>query len=356
MTDTYLARYHAGDREGVWEELRALGSGARDAATHADARAVAVETMRRARENVELLATRLRAMGFRFAYPDRVHVPPNAVLLARLDAIERAAGPLPLSIRAFYEEVGSVCFMGAHPRLAGYAGRTDPHELVEATSRALEASASGSSPTAPPRSPVPPEAREVLHALLGPSAGRAHETLGGAMSLGKELMRRVGELQEEAARLMHSGDAPSDRFLSHQRLADELERQMRARACAATAGHELASDPLVIWAPARDELEYYRDLGDPDAPDSLDEDGWNGRYTLEIAPDASLKSGYSGGACYQVGFPDAAADAPVRELGAPSFVGYLRECFRWGGFPGLAGMPDPPLEELAALTDGLHRI
>ena len=47
------------------------------------------------------------------------------------------------------------------------------------------------------------------------------------------------------------------------------------------------------------------------------------------------------------------ADAPVLELDAPSFVEYLRECCRWGGFLGLADRRDPPREELRRLTEGL---
>ncbi len=36
-----------------------------------------------------------------------------------------------------------------------------------------------------------------------------------------------------------------------------------------------------------------------------------------------------------------------------AFVEYLRTCFRWAGFPGLAQAPKPPLDEIAILTRSL---
>ena len=74
--------------------------------------AVARETMRRCRENVEELAERLRSMGYRFRNPDEAFVPPDADVLVQIAEIEERAGPLPLSLCAWYEIVGSVDFTG----------------------------------------------------------------------------------------------------------------------------------------------------------------------------------------------------------------------------------------------------
>lgn len=63
---TFLERYQAGDRAAVWDDLVALGEGVRHELYYADAAAVAAQTMRRARHNVELLIQRLDAMGYRF--------------------------------------------------------------------------------------------------------------------------------------------------------------------------------------------------------------------------------------------------------------------------------------------------
>jgi hypothetical protein len=66
---TFLDRYVAGDRVEVWNELAALGEAVRREPVQADAIAVAEETMRRPRHNIELLITRLAGMGYRFAAP-----------------------------------------------------------------------------------------------------------------------------------------------------------------------------------------------------------------------------------------------------------------------------------------------
>lgn len=51
----------------------------------------------------------------------------TAKLLAKVEKI--AGGPIPLSLRAWYEEVGSVSFMGAHPTL-NCGGPVAPDPLV----------------------------------------------------------------------------------------------------------------------------------------------------------------------------------------------------------------------------------
>ncbi|HTS27749.1 MAG TPA: hypothetical protein VMH81_17865 [Bryobacteraceae bacterium] len=66
---TYIDRYLAGERIEVWNELVALGEAVRRKPVQADAIAVAKETMRRARHNIEALITRLSSMGYRFAAP-----------------------------------------------------------------------------------------------------------------------------------------------------------------------------------------------------------------------------------------------------------------------------------------------
>src|SRR5258707_1642579 len=65
---TYLQRYVAGEHEQVWAELVALGAAAYDEPVHSDALAVARETMRRARANIETLIPRLQRLGYTFGY------------------------------------------------------------------------------------------------------------------------------------------------------------------------------------------------------------------------------------------------------------------------------------------------
>jgi hypothetical protein len=65
---TFLERRLAGEYEQVWAELQALGEAVREEPLYGDALAVARETMRRVRENLEMLIPRLVAVGYQFGY------------------------------------------------------------------------------------------------------------------------------------------------------------------------------------------------------------------------------------------------------------------------------------------------
>jgi len=64
-----LARYQQGEREQVWADLVSLGPQVRERPYLMDAQAVAQETMRRARHNVELIVERLRQLDYHFWDP-----------------------------------------------------------------------------------------------------------------------------------------------------------------------------------------------------------------------------------------------------------------------------------------------
>jgi hypothetical protein len=112
---TYLARYRAGDREQVWAELAALGGAVRQEPVLSDALAVARATMARAGENISQLVARLHDLGYQFDDPDEIVTPPGDGLIDPVAWLDRHAGPLPLSLRAWYEVVGAVNLMGHHP-------------------------------------------------------------------------------------------------------------------------------------------------------------------------------------------------------------------------------------------------
>jgi hypothetical protein len=110
-----LDEYRAGSRVGVWARLVAAGPALRDDPdAWREARAVARETMRRARANAERLQDALRANGYVFASRAPLRDPEPAAA-ARLDEVEERIGPLPLSLRAWVEEVGAVDLNGSHP-------------------------------------------------------------------------------------------------------------------------------------------------------------------------------------------------------------------------------------------------
>jgi hypothetical protein len=117
---TYLSRYLAGEHETVWAELTALGPAERDEPVWSDARAVARETMTRVRRNAEQLIASLRELGYEFRPETWMPQPlltPRLADLALIDELEdRVGGPLPLSVRAFYENVGPISLRGRHPQ------------------------------------------------------------------------------------------------------------------------------------------------------------------------------------------------------------------------------------------------
>jgi hypothetical protein len=58
------------------------------------------------------------------------HVPPNAQVSKQIARLEKVAGALPLSLRVFYEVVGSVEWIGSHPTLAPADSDICPDPLV----------------------------------------------------------------------------------------------------------------------------------------------------------------------------------------------------------------------------------
>ena len=117
MSD-WVERYVAGQQESVWHEVVALGPRASDPAVAPAVNALARETMRRALRNVETLTSLLPSIGWRFRFPISgppsdycVHARPGSDIQEKIVLLETLCGPLPASIRAWWEVVGTVCFM-----------------------------------------------------------------------------------------------------------------------------------------------------------------------------------------------------------------------------------------------------
>jgi hypothetical protein len=304
MMLTYLERYQNGECVRVWEELIALGEGIHQAPTYEDARAVARETMARARRNIETLYQRLKTIGYQFvaepsdnrrklensldqmreqfpqnplldsvfgnmlnnvellreqiaqfrdAHPETtprrasgVITPPPDDISQRIDAFEVIIGKLPLSVRAWGEMVGNVNFMGEHPGLAS---------------------------------------------------------------------------MEDAPFSTSSSDKPSEWY------GDPLCFRI-----------DLDADEAQV-------LIEYR-LDNP----PIDEN----TFEMVVGPDCIQKAGFSGGA-YSIVLPDARADTMLHGTDL-HFVAYLRESFLWGGFPGLKDDDDRDDDLITYLKDGLEPI
>ena len=118
-----LKRYLEGECEQVWAELTEMGEEVKSPSTIDDAWAVACETMRRTRSNVLAIRDRLTKIGYQFKQPDLVYCPPDEGAPAKIMAFETEWGALPLSLRAFYQIVGSVDFCQADAQLVPYMHR-----------------------------------------------------------------------------------------------------------------------------------------------------------------------------------------------------------------------------------------
>ncbi len=133
----FLDRYRQGECKQVWDELFAQREAIGREPLFTDASAVAHETMQRVRHNIEILIPRLRTLGYQFGESGEIeqlphwfqedpsstegksflpHVPPHPEMPHSLEQLTHTIGQLPLSLQAFYREVGGVNFMGTHPR------------------------------------------------------------------------------------------------------------------------------------------------------------------------------------------------------------------------------------------------
>lgn len=116
-------------------------------------------------------------------------------------------------------------------------------------------------------------------------------------------------------------------------------------------GEEILPDPLVFEYP----LKYFRSTFNSWSLD-VSEFGIEeiGEFLLEFAPDEYHKENISGGAPYSIKLPNSGIDTFVEnEWHKTAFVEYLRDCFHWGGFPGLCRASHPPYEQIRMLTQRL---
>ena len=291
---TYMQRYLHGEHEQVWSELRALGDAVRDEPLLGDARAVARETMRRAHHNIEVLIPRLQSLGYTFGYAwlaertherftpegiaelerdEPVYRPPLPDAVERIAELEALAGALPITLRAWYEVVGSVNFIGT----------------------------------------APPQWRDL-----------------GYQGYQGEAYKQFEQAHPRPTR---------EEWRQFEREHPEFRK--------ALAAEGIYLDPLTV-VPIEITI-LMSDFGDPD-----NDRAEPAQARVGIAPDWYHKYFISGGGPYFVTTPCLAADAPLEGMWfEATFVEYLRACFRWAGFPGLAHAPKPPLDDIATLTRDL---
>jgi hypothetical protein len=295
---TFLKRYRDGDCVAVWADLVALGEGVRHELYYADAVAVAAETMRRARHNVELLIQRLAGMGYRF-------IPPSMEYMLDLDSsIDQMAQMIGakqgVEIRPFLEEAAK----HAKERIGPLAAKMAEHRA------ALKAKISASLKKPPLKNPD----------VFDPP--------------GKQTAAQLKKLEKAA-----SGPLPISLRAWYEQVGGVS--LMGSHAVLNPKDSVVAADPLVV-APLRELLQM------------VEHEGADDKIGLWIAPDDLHKANVSGGDPYTITVPNACADADLEyEWHHTTFVNYLRKAFEWGGFPGWQRDKKPPREAIAKLTEGL---
>lgn len=304
---TYLERYLNGAYEQVWDELVALGADVRQEPVLSDAKAVATETMRRVRVNVEKITERLKALPFDFENPNEAFEPPDPETIAQLDAFEREIGPVPLSVRAWAEHVGSVQWMGTYPGLSFYH-----HSAVSPT--VDKAIRTGTVDASDVRSilgnmQLPPGTPTLNDASLQKITDQLNQMLGGFQNMFKNMP-----------------DSPIKQNMTNY--LQQAPAEPRKPLYTISGDEIVISDPLVIHMG-----EISPDFYDEWEVD--EEEKATGKVEITVAPDVHHKSNYSGGGGYSFELPNPAADAVlIDEAHNTMFVKYLRIVFEWGGFPG----------------------
>jgi hypothetical protein len=318
-TPTYLERYLSGEHERVWDELVALGAAVREEPVYSDALAVARETMRRARANIDGLIARLVHVGFLFGYGwlqppasqpfgwgerewyrtslDWARKQPP-ILSSATDAEEELADSRTRLLRL--RELAAPSLLVAHweQRVAEADARLRAESVVDAFERDV--------------------------GLLPLSVRAWYELVGGVNFVG---------LHPGWLALLSDTDAAVE---------GAREREQFSREEIGRPFHRLTQlEPLFVYplnaAPAWEDRHSA------------------GVYHLPLMPDPFSLFGEHGEPWERtVELPCAAADATLSpDPGEMTFVTYLRTCFRWGGFPGWERVATRPEDELSFLREGL---
>ena len=298
---TFLERYNAGERVEVWDDLTGLGDGVRHALYFEDAAAVATETMRRGRQNVETLIRRLEAVGYRF----QDEVTSAEEELARLERMNEMAATMKNRMAK-----GESPNPHAQSLLAAGFALSDKLSAMGAERKAKAAKAAAK------KRKHPLEDKQVFHPP------------------DKATPKQLAKLEKLAG-----GPVPVS---------------MRAWYEMVGGVSLMGSHPLLNPNPPNE-----NELPDPLVMISLEEmlamtegEGEGDGVQVMVAPDALHKADISGDG-YYLSLPDRGADFIFDDGIGATFVNYLRRVFAWGGFPGWEQANNPPRDLIAQLSDGL---
>lgn len=297
---SYIERYVAGQFEEVWEELVALGPDVLEEPLYQDALAVAREMMGRVRRNIEQLIPRLIEIGYAFGY----------------DHLIREMLRKPLRPSRWEDYLRARAWVGAQPPIFMPAQMREEMRL-EVEELGLADLANDLDMVSDQN--TPPDMSDLVK-VLDRDAGPMPLTL------------RAWYEQVGAANLCgyHSG------WVQHLEIAHrypESAPRYLIEGC----------DPLQVRA-----------LDESSVSELIKRRQQGSIVQLEFAPDRHEKSYSSGSSTpHAIDLSNAEFDGRLADSPRETFVQYLRRCFRWAGFPGMAEWPSAPASDLAFLTQGL---
>jgi hypothetical protein len=326
---SFLRRYQAGEHEAVWQDMTGLGAAVREPLYFDDAWSVARETMKRARRNVELIIERLDAIGYQFWNGEQGTLGPQDLRMSFGGQVVSFDSPLAAARQALGMDLSRIPGgMGGGARQAQQllASLIGPYQAMKAQAderqqARIRKQAQIQDHLKDPNVFAPPTADEINFI-------RGLEKKGMFLPLSwRAWIEEVGDVNlagaHPALSFWEGADFPG-----------------------------VYADPLMVTLEGFNfEIESWeRDYDDGEAPGSMAPIiGWDAQMKarLAVAKD-QLDEGYS------IEIPNSSADGRLRmadrEIG---FVEYLRNAFRWGGFPGWEGQASRPEAELKILTEGL---
>jgi hypothetical protein len=371
-TGTLLQRYQAGERDAVWTELRELGPLVREASYAEDALAVARETMRRAKANVETIIERLDRLGYRFwdgvqgprrgpprklAFGQSQLEAPSAELLLAAMFEEARKLPAGLLTAVMVEQLHNIYRMAVWPwQDTSQLARGQRHSAdAEATARFEQAKKTAPAEVA---SGWLPELERLSATAIDQLRSAARERESGrnqaaaAMDHRKDKRVLQPPQKKEAGLIKRLEKRGFFLPLALRAWVEEVGAVNLAGSHPLLCFWEDASfpgiyaDPLMIAVDLA-EIEAWVDEPEGDGLKSVV--GWNARAKAQLTTvDAQLDDGYS------ISLPAKIADPPLAGGAAQStFVDYLRLAFRWGGFPGWERQKHQPENELQFLAENL---
>ena|SRR5579862_217764 len=336
---SFLDRYRNGEHQQVWADLNSLGPGVREKEYLDDAYAVAQETMRRARGNVETLVVRLEKLGYEFLSAQKTASESLQGLnqaMAMLKAVDQITSLHPNPhVDKMREQSRS---MLDNPLFKGILGKLEQRAAAPVEDRSALKNPNVFSP---PGQDAAQDIREFENNLGGPlplSLRAWCEIVGSVSLIGTHPVLSFRERAQGGPMAMFMDPSMFSVAGGSARLDEMRAVGMNVVTELPAARETPLADPLVVD-------------GEP-AAWMVDEFSPGETRLISLAPDDLHKADISGDA-YYMEVPNPAADAVFQDWQNANFVDYLRIAFRWGGFPGWQRYQYRPEKELACLAEGL---